>query len=252
MNRGRTWQALTAWALAGAFPVAVLAADNGIVKGKIKLDGKGKRVTIKMEADPNCVKANSKEDGSPKKVGSENILAKDGMLKNVMVFVKEGLGDAKFPADAGKSFTIDQKGCMYRPHVLTMQTGQGIVVLNSDATLHNIHGLPEKNPPFNIGQPQQGMKSDPFIMKQAEIFKVKCDVHPWMSAFVGVFEHPFHCVTGEDGAFELKNLPNGNYTIVAWHEEMGEQSQTVAVTGETHEIEFTFKAPEAEPSGEGQ
>ena len=249
MIRRSTWQTLTAFVLAGAFPMAALAGDTGAIKGKIKLEGKAKRTVIQMTADPNCVKANTKEDGTPKKVGSENVIAKDGMLQNVIVYVKEGLGDKKFEADASKTFTIDQHGCMYTPHVFTMQTGQGIIVINSDATLHNIHGLPQKNAEFNFGQPQQGMKSEPLVMKQAEIFKVKCDVHPWMSAYVGVFDHPFHAVTGADGLFELKDLPKGDYTIAAWHEELGEQIQKVSVTGEPTDIEFTFKVEAA--GGEG-
>ena len=125
--------------------------------------------------------------------------------------------------------------------MLTIQTGQTLAVLNSDATLHNIHGLPKKNAEFNFGQPRAGMKKVMVFMK-AEIFRVKCDVHPWMACYIQVFDHPFFAVTGKDGTFEITGLPNGTYTIEAWHETFGTRTATVAVTGDTIVQDFTFEA----------
>lgn len=241
-----------------AFPLLVLlaflaplasAADAGSVKGVIKFEGEAKRLTLnrQMEGTPECIKANTKPDGSVKKVGTENILAKDGLLQNVIIYVMSGLPEGKHDAPGGK-IVINQIGCMYTPHVITMRTGQELVFKSSDATLHNVHGRAPKNGDFNDGQPVPG-ETKPRVFQQPEFITVKCDVHPWMSAFVGVFEHPFHVVTGKDGAFELKGLPAGELTIAAWHEEFDELEQKVTVAaGETKVIEFTFK--QAKPADE--
>ena len=151
-------------------------------------------------------------------------------IRNVIVYVKSvpsGLTQATPEA----SVTIDQKGCRYRPHVLTIQIGQTLAVLNSDATLHNIHGLPKKNAEFNFGQPRAGMKKA-MVFKKAEIFRVKCDVHPWMGAYIGVFDHPFHAVSDKVGNYKIDGLPAGDYEIIAWHEVYGEFKQKVTVKAE--------------------
>jgi hypothetical protein len=119
--------------------------------------------------------------------------------------------------------------------------GQTLRIRNSDPTNHNIHFLPKVNPEKNFSQPKQGMESDMTLQVEAP-FKVKCDVHPWMGAHIGVFDHPFFATTAEEGTFELKNLPPGKYTIEAWHEQWGSQTATVEVkSGETKEQDFTFE-----------
>ncbi|CUT00163.1 Carboxypeptidase regulatory-like domain-containing protein, partial [Candidatus Kryptobacter tengchongensis] len=113
---------------------------------------------------------------------------------------------------------------------------------NSDPLLHNVHAMPKKNKPFNIGQPVKGMKSYYTFTTPEIMVPFKCDVHPWMSAYAGVLDHPFFSVTDDKGGFEIKNLPPGTYTIEAWHEKLGTQTQTVTVkAGETKTIEFTFE-----------
>ena len=169
----------------------------------------------------------------------ESVMVADGKLANVVISVKaEPGGDTpKEPA------VLDQKGCQYHPRVIAVMTGQPVTVKNSDPFLHNVHSLAIDNPAFNFGQPNldPGRKVDP--MKVAERFKIKCDVHPWMAAHVSVFEHPWFAVSKEDGTFTIKgNVPDGEHTLVAWHEKFGEQEAKVTVTGgKAENANFTFK-----------
>jgi hypothetical protein len=121
-------------------------------------------------------------------------------------------------------------------------TGQEFVVKSDDPFLHNVHSLAQTNPSFNFGQPKQGEKKvDP--MKAAEYFHVKCDVHPWMSAYVAVFDHPFFAVSDTDGTFTIKNLPDGDYTVLIWHEKLATTpvEQKVSVKGGKGELNYTMK-----------
>lgn len=218
--------------------VASTALAGGSVKATVKFGGdkRPKRTVVKMDADAFCKSAHSK------KVGSEDYLIdKDTMaIKNAVVYVKDGLGDATFEVPSDKK-TLDQHGCMYNPHVLTIQVGQTLTISNSDSTLHNIHSFPEKQRPFNFAQPKKGDTRD-VDFKREEVVKVKCDVHPWMSAYIGVFKHPFHGVTEKDGAVTIENLEPGKYTLAAWHEELGEVTQEVTVEdGKAVEVEFALK-----------
>jgi plastocyanin len=136
---------------------------------------------------------------------------------------------------------MDQDGCEYHPHVLGVQTGQQITFRNSDGLLHNINAQAETNRSFNISQPQS-MDAPPRTFAQAEIMiPVRCDVHGWMEAYIGVVDHPYFAVTGDDGSFRLENLPPGDYTIEAWHEEYGTQTAQVTVAAQqTGDVSFTF------------
>jgi plastocyanin len=145
----------------------------------------------------------------------------------VLVYVKDGLGNKTYNPPAQKAL-FDQKGCQYTPHVLGVQVGQEVEIKNSDPTLHNVHSASKENPQFNIAQPKQGMTMVRKFEKP-ETFKVKCEVHPWMSAYIGVFNHPYFAVTGDDGSFTLKSLPPGEYTIEAWHERYGTRTMKVKV-----------------------
>lgn len=201
----------------------VSSALAGDVSGKVSFEGKAPvSMKLKMNADPICLKANTK--GA---FGEEVVVNKNGTLKNVLIYVKDGLGGKTFPTPSQK-LVFDQIGCVYKPHVLGIQLGQELEVLNSDPTLHNVHSLSKSNTQFNQAMPMKGMKITKKFDK-LETFKVKCEVHTWMGAYIGVFNHPFYAVSNDDGTFTLKGVPAGDYTIEAWHEKYGVQTAKVKV-----------------------
>jgi plastocyanin len=174
-----------------------------------------------MDSDPKCV-------ALPGAASERLIVGADNGLQNVFVWVKDGLGQRTYAVPT-TPVTLDQKGCQYVPHIVGAQVGQTIKVANSDAAMHNVHALPKSNREFNFSQPTNVPPVDR-VFTQAEIgIPLKCDVHGWMSAYANVVPHPFHAVTGPDGRFEIKGLPPGTYTIEAWHETLGTQTQSVTV-----------------------
>ncbi len=188
-----------------------------------------------LEINRECMDLRDEPPLSERVVVNEN-----GTLKWVFVYVKEGLGDQTFPAPE-EPVVMDQQGCMYTPHVFGVQTGQPIEIRNSDPFQHNIHALPKKNRPFNFSQPVKGMSRETTFKVEEVMVQIKCDVHGWMQAWVGVLPHPFYGVTQDDGAYSLDNLPAGEYVIEAWHEEYGTQTQTVKVgENSTATVDFTF------------
>ena len=220
--------------LVAAWCVATVAYA-GDVTGKVSFSGTAPKGTkLRMDADKVC-KAAHKEPVQ----GEEVVVNANGTLKNVLVYVKDGLKVKKFNAPKDK-VKFDQLGCVYTPHVLGIQSGQEIDIVNSDPTLHNVHSLSKDNPSFNVAQPKKGMVLTKKFEKE-EIFKVKCEVHTWMGAYIGVFNHPFYAVTGEDGSFSLNKLPAGDYTIEAWHEKYGTQTMKVTVgAADKKTADFTF------------
>jgi len=228
-------------AMAMSLPL-VLIAQSALAGGSVKAtatfggDERPRRTVVKMDADAFCKNAHKG------KIGTEDYLIdkESKAVKNVIVYLKDGLGDAEFEPPAEKK-ELDQQGCMYIPHVQTIQVGQTLTIKNNDDTLHNIHSFPEKQRPFNFAQPKKGDTRDE-VFKREEIIKVKCDVHPWMSAYIGVFGNPFNGVTEEDGTVTIEDVPAGKYTFAAWHEELGEVTQEVTVEdGKTAEVEFSLK-----------
>jgi plastocyanin len=209
----------------------------GNVNGKVALEGPAPaNQPIKMSADPVCLREN--KSGA----FSEAFVTKDGGLDNVFVYVKDGLGNYVFETPT-TPLKLDQDGCRYHPHVFGIRVGQPLEIVNSDPTLHNIHALPKVNSEFNVGQPVEGMKNTHTFTAKEVMVPFKCDVHGWMNAYVGVLDHPYFAVTADGGRFELKTLPPGTYTIEAWHERLGAQSQSVTVgEKETKDVTFTFKS----------
>jgi plastocyanin len=209
-------------------------ATSGTITGMVKLEGTPPpNPSINMSSDPYCMKLG--EGSTP------SFILSDGGLENVFVYVKDGLGSLKFPVPAA-SVVLDQKGCSYAPRVFGIQVGQSLDIVNSDETLHNIHALPMANREFNRGQALQGMKYTTTFTAPEVMLPFKCDVHKWMNAWVGVLEHPFYATSGKGGAFSLANLPPGNYTVEAWHEKLGTQTQQVTIgPKESKPISFVFK-----------
>ena len=213
------------------------ATGAASITGKIVFEGAAPAAEeFKMSADAFCAKSH------PGDVSREDIvIGKDKGLANVFVYVKSGINGTYPPPTAAA--TLDQKGCTYHPHVFGVVAGQSIELLNSDDTLHNIHSLPEKNEAFNLGMPVKGMKYTKKFDKPEVMIRIKCDVHSWMSAYCGVLSHPFFAVTAADGTYTIKDLPAGTYTIEAWHEKFGTQTQQVTVEAqESKPAAFTFKA----------
>lgn len=210
-------------------------ATAGVVTGRVVFQGTPpENPLVKMSSDPECGKAGETR--------VEHYLLTDGGLDNVFVHVKDGLGNYYFDTPA-EPVQLDQQGCRYVPRVVGVRAGQPIEVTNSDATLHNVHSLPEANREFNFAQARQGQKDLQTFTTPEVMVPLKCDLHGWMNAYVGVVEHPFFAVTTDGGRFELKGLPPGTYTIEAWHEKAGTQTQQVTIgASESKEIAFTFKA----------
>jgi plastocyanin len=165
----------------------------------------------------------------------------NGTLKNVLVYLKE-TPDAAPPASPAAPAVLDQIGCQYVPHVMALRVGQKLTIKSSDDTLHNVHIDADANPTVNL--PMSGVGSRELTFAHPEILRVHCDVHPWMHAWVGVFDHPYFAVTGDDGSFQIKDVPPGSYTLLAWHEHYGplEQAADVAAAASTH-ADFTYTAP---------
>jgi len=230
------------WVSALALSAAVASMASADITGNIKLDGPAPEAKeIDMSADAGCKAQHADPVMDPTVVAGEK-----GELANVIVYIKAD-DPAALGGKAGEGpVVLDQKGCMYAPHVLTMTVGQELMVKNDDTFLHNVHSLATINPAFNFGQPNKDEgKKVPEQPKAMEIFRVKCDVHPWMSAYIGVFEHPFHAVSGEDGKYTIKGkLPDGEYTLVAVHEKFGEKEEKITVKDGKADKDFSFK-PEA-------
>ncbi|MFM1768795.1 MAG: hypothetical protein RJA22_1324 [Verrucomicrobiota bacterium] len=182
----------------------------GEVSGKVSLKGTPKP-EIPIDLGPSCGKLN------PSKVTTRHyVTSKDGGLANVFVYIK----DAPKAPPAGDAMMLDQVGCMYEPYILGVVAGQNFKIRNSDTEFHNVHATPDPktgNPEFNFGQPVKGQVNEKAFPKPEVLVRVKCDVHPWMFAYVGVCEHPYFAVTDKDGNFKISGLPDGKYTIVAYH-----------------------------------
>jgi plastocyanin len=165
-------------------------------------------------------------------------------MGNIVVWVSKGLPAGKtYPAPT-TPVVIDQNGCQYKPHVMGIMVGQPYKILNSDGILHNIHTLPKVNASFNQAFPATRKEATTKFDKPEAIFRIKCDVHPWMEAYLGVFTHPFYSVTAADGKFTISGLDPGTYEITAWQERLPPQTATVTVgANETKTQNFKFALP---------
>ena len=216
---------------------AIDASTAATVSGKVNFTGtKPTPKKIRMEQDKYC--AAQHPGGS---IETEDVVVNDnGTLANVFVWVEEGLGDRSFEASTQPA-TLDQKGCRYEPHVLGVMTGQPLDIVSSDNTNHNIHPMPKNNPEWNEVQGPGAPKKTKTFAREELLIPVKCNIHPWMKAYIGVVKNPFFGITGKDGTFEIKGLPPGSYTIAAWHEKYNKMEQKVTVAAkEAKTVDFSF------------
>jgi plastocyanin len=212
-------------------------ATSGSITGKVSYDGPAPQNPIaKLDSDPAC--AREHPNGMP----LDTVLVANGGLENVFVYVKDGLGNYYFETPT-ETIKLDQKGCRYTPHVFGLRAGQPVEISNSDPTMHTVHAIATSNQEFNLSQPIQGIKNTKTFTAPEVMVHFKCNVHTWMDAYAGVLSHPYFAVTASGGAFELKGLPPGTYTVEAWHEKLGTQTQSVTVgTKESKTVDFRFVA----------
>ncbi len=207
-------------------------ATAATVNGSVKFDGTApKPAKIDMSQDPACKGPNT----------AETVVADNGSLANVFVYVKDGLGNRTFdvPKD---SVTLDQSGCRYHPHVLGVMAGQNIEIKNDDPTTHNIHPTPKDNREWNESQPPKAAPLEKSFAREEIMLPVKCNQHPWMKMYISVVKSPFYAVTGPDGKYSIKGLPPGDYTLAFVHEKLGEQDQKVTLAAkDSKTVDQSFK-----------
>jgi plastocyanin len=212
--------------------------DIGSLSGHVRFEGTPPpRPKITMTADPACDKL------YPDGQHAEMLVVDPSTsgLANVLVYVKSGLDkDYRAPAPSG-TVLVDQKRCAYVPHVVGVRVGQEVEFRNSDQTLHNVNARTYANTPFNQAMFGAGSTLTKTFQAPEVAVKLKCDIHPWMAAYVGVFEHPFFAVTAGDGSFSIPGLPEGEYVIEAWHESLGTRSAKVEIEdGKVSKADFSF------------
>jgi len=217
-------------------PRAQPTFGSGTIRGQVKFVGVApKRAEI---ANKPC------HDGAASPLLDETVVVneKTGTLANVFVYLADVPSSDGSKRDAA---VLDQKDCRYVPHVVGVQVGQRLRVTSSDPkTLHNVHYNPSANPAGNFGMTDAGAERN-VTFEKPEFIRVKCDVHPWMTAQVGVFDTPFFAVSDENaGQFEIAKVPPGKYKLIAWHEQFGQVEQTIEVKDERPvDVTVTYKAP---------
>jgi plastocyanin len=221
--------AVSGTAIAGPIPA------RGGIAGKVTYEGTAPKMKpIDMSREPSCAKMYTTPPLA------ETVVTGAGhSLENVLVYVSAGAPDEPAPTTTA---VFAQKGCRYVPHILGLQVNQELKIENEGDTSHNVHPMPKLNREWNKSQPPG---APPITEKydKAEIFPVKCNVHPWMHGTIAVLKNSHYAVTSGNGSFTLKDLPPGKYTITAYHESYGEQSQEVTISGsETKTVNFVFKA----------
>lgn len=243
-QRALTGPVLAAALLALAALVATAPpALAGTVKGTVVYAGPVPNLpTLDMAADPQCAAQHESAVTSPVLVLGDEVSSGDEVrhsLGNVLVQVT---GELPKGAAAEGRVVIDQKGCLYVPRVVGVQVGQTLEVRNSDGILHNVHFVPEANEEKNLAMPPFLDKIEVDFAEPEPAFPVKCDIHPWMKAWIAVLEHPFFAVTGSDGSFAIDGLPAGTYTVVAWHERLGTVERQVEVPADgSASVDFVMR-----------
>ncbi len=246
-GRSMTVAALLAAAVAmghaGAQAPSKAVGAVGTIRGRVRLTGTPPgNVIIRMGLDPACVKANA-----GKRVIQEMVMTSpDGGLANVFVRLQGSFPRTPIPVAA---VTIDQRACIYTPRVVGAQVGQTLKVHNGDALLHNVHGLSASGNGFNVGQPLADMVYEFKLKDEETMLRLKCDIHRWMTSYIGVVSHPYFAVSSGEGTFEIRNVPVGTYSLKTWHERYGELTRPARVTaGATTTIDVAYTGDEKAPA----
>jgi hypothetical protein len=222
---------------AAARPAA--AQPAAAITGTVKFEGEvPKPEKVDLSPDPFC-----KDHGGEAGLVSPSAVRRgeNGGLADVFVQLTTGVPDEKYAAPEAPVL-LDQRGCTYEPHVFGVMKRQPIKIVNSDATLHNIHAMPRSNKEFNLAMPNKDDVREQEFKKAEDAVKIKCDVHPWMLAYCFVMEHPYYAVTGKDGAFRIPSeLADGEYGIKLWHETLGEATGKLTVQGGAGTFDHTYK-----------
>jgi plastocyanin len=218
-------------------PTPLDHATTGTIAGVVRFTGEPPATTtLSLGAEPACAGQHS----GPVPAG--DVLVQDGRVENAFVYLKEGLGDRVFAVPA-EPVTVDQRGCLYHPRVVGAQTCQEIAFVNSDPLLHNVHGTPHASGAWNWSMGVKGSRRTTRLAEPEVMVDVRCDVHPWMHAYVGVVAHPYFAVTGPDGAFSLRDVPPGDYVVASWHERFGTREARVTLAREGRaEVALTYAA----------
>jgi plastocyanin len=219
-------------------PTPLDTATTGTIAGTVRFTGPvPPPTTVTVTSDPVCAALH------PRGLAVEEVRVADGALADAFVWLRSGLGTRVF-AVPETPVEIDQRGCTYVPHVAGAQVGQPVRFINSDATLHNVHGTPTRSAPWNFGLAFAGADRRLTLPAAELMVGLRCDVHPWMRGYLGVLEHPYYAVTGTDGRFTLANVPPGTYVLAAWHERLGTREQTVVVPAQGRvAVDLGFTAP---------
>lgn len=220
-----------------ATPTALDPALTGSVAGIVRFTGaKPPPRIVDATNDPTCVREH------PAGLAIESIEVSNERLANVFVYIARGLEDRVFAVPQAP-VVVDQRGCLYAPRVAGVQVGQPIRFLNSDDTLHNVHGEPEHSKAWNFGLSHQGAARELVITTPEVMVPIRCEVHPWMRAYLGVLPHPYFAVTGSDGSYRFAGVPAGRYVVATWHEQLGTRETTITIEpGATVSADFELGA----------
>ena len=211
---------------------------KGVIKGAVSFTG----TAPEMKVPPARLK---NADCKGEELPLNAVIVKDGKLKDVLVRIAPGQLDGY---EASGDISIDQKGCMYSPRIMGALPSQKVKISNSDAFLHNVNAGLGTETLFNS---PQAKGADPIVKSDFEdpgIYRLKCDVHSWMRAFVVVNDNPFYAVSGDDGTFTIKGVPDGKYKLEAWHSQYGSKTTDVDVKGGAVTADFSYDGTEPEPA----
>lgn len=212
-------------------------ATAGSITGTVRYTGRlPPRQRIDLSEDPACVAAHH-----AKAYDESLVVARGGLLANAFVYISKGLEGKNFPIP-DHAVVIDQKGCWFTPRILGVQVNQPVDIINSDPVTHNIHPMAELNRAWNHSQGPGDPPLHRKFLKPEIMIPVKCNIHGWMHAYIGVLDHPFFSVSNEAGVFTIPNLPPGTYTLTVWQEKLGTQQQQITISPQQHAVvDFTYK-----------